>query len=249
MPAHDESNPLCPGAIRANGVRNPNYGATYVFENDFPALLEDVPDPPPGESIFFQAKSARGRCRVICFHPKSNVTLPLMEVADICEVIKVWTSESQTLGREYAWVQIFENKGELMGCSNPHPHGQIWASSFLPNEPRKKEQNQRIYYKKNGRPMLMDYLKEELQKEDRIVIQNTNWVVLVPYWAVWPYETMILPKSHAKRLEDLREEQIHDLADIMKRLLTKYDNLFETSFPYSMGWHGEVKKLVNFPCF
>ncbi|XP_074603858.1 galactose-1-phosphate uridylyltransferase [Brevipalpus obovatus] len=238
VPEYDERNPLCPGAVRANGIQNPKYESTFVFDNDFPALLENVPEPPESNSSFFQAKSARGKCKVICFHPKSNITLPSMEIEDICKVIKVWQIENQSLGEKYTWVQIFENKGEVMGCSNPHPHCQIWASSFLPNEPRKKDINLKAYFEKHGRPMLMDYLKEELEKKERIVLQNDDWVVMVPYWAVWPYEAMILPKTQVQRIEDLNDGQVKTLADIMKRLLIRYDNLFEVSFPYSMGWLG-----------
>ncbi|XP_015795072.1 galactose-1-phosphate uridylyltransferase [Tetranychus urticae] len=238
VPEHDEKNPLCPGSIRSSGQRNPNYTSTFVFDNDFPALLESVPSPGESKNFFFQSKAAEGKCKVICFHPKSNITLPLMEINEIVSVIKVWIDESQTLGKKFTWVQIFENKGEMMGCSNPHPHCQIWASSYIPNEPSKKDRSQKSYYSKTGRPMLMDYLKEELTSGERLVIQNNHWAVVVPYWAIWPYETMILPKKHVRRLEDLDEDQIVDLADIMKRLTTRYDNLFQVSFPYSMGWHG-----------
>ncbi|CAG2123335.1 unnamed protein product, partial [Medioppia subpectinata] len=155
---------------------------------------------------------------------------------EIVRVIDIWIKESRELGSKYNWVQIFENKGAIMGCSNPHPHCQVWASNYLPNEARIKDQTQRQYKETHNKPLLMDYLTKELDKKERIVLQNENWVVLVPFWAVWPFETMILPKKQIIRLEDLSESEKHDLSDAMKRLLIKYDNLFEISFPYSMGF-------------
>ncbi|KAI8431582.1 hypothetical protein MSG28_016071 [Choristoneura fumiferana] len=232
-------NPLKAGATRANGQRNPNYTSTYVFPNDFPALLERVPEPPPPEHPLFQSAPAKGTCRVMCFHPDSGTTIPLMTIAEIKAVIDEWINQMKELGRKYTWVQIFENKGAVMGCSNPHPHCQIWASSFLPNEPRIKDRCQKEYFTKFKKPMLVDYLEQELQKKDRIVLKNAEWVALVPYWAVWPFETMLLPiNGRPQRLTDLTESQATSLAEIMKGLNTKYDNLFKCSFPYSMGWHG-----------
>lgn len=239
IPEFDINNPLCPGVTRANGEVNPNYESTFVFTNDFPALLEDVPAPPSDqEDPLFQMQEARGTCRVMCFHPKSNITIPLMTKAEIRSVIDRWVEQQEELGQKFEWVQIFENKGAIMGCSNPHPHCQIWASSFIPNEPRIKNETQRAYFAKHGRPMLMDYVKKECEKKDRLVVENENWIVVVPYWAVWPFETMVLPKMHVLRFTELTPPQRDSLADIMKRISTKYDNLFHTSFPYSMGWHG-----------
>ncbi|GFS94103.1 galactose-1-phosphate uridylyltransferase [Trichonephila clavipes] len=238
IPVHDFNNPLCPGATRANGEMNPDYEGTYVFPNDFPALLEDVPSPDESSHRLFKAAAAKGVCRVMCFHPKSNVTLPLMTIDEIIRVIDTWIKELLDLGTKFTWVQIFENKGDIMGCSNPHPHCQIWASSFLPDEPRIKDKQQYEYFIKNNSVLLMDYLKEELKTMVRVVLSNESWVVLVPYWAVWPYEVMLLPKRHVLKLSDLTKDEKYSLAVIMKKLLTKYDNLFETSFPYSMGWHG-----------
>ncbi|XP_046673667.1 galactose-1-phosphate uridylyltransferase isoform X2 [Homalodisca vitripennis] len=217
---------------------NPNYESTFVFNNDFPALLEDVPSPPESENDLFQMAAARGVCRVMCFHPKSNITLPLMSQMEIRAVIDKWVDETAELGKNHDWVQIFENKGAIMGCSNPHPHCQIWASSFIPNEPRIKDGNLLNYYKKHGRPLLIDYMEQEIEKEERVVVSNHDWVVVVPFWAVWPYETMVLPKSYVQRFTDLNDNQKQSLADIIKQITTKYDNLFKSSFPYSMGWHG-----------
>ncbi|XP_078076626.1 galactose-1-phosphate uridylyltransferase isoform X3 [Mustelus asterias] len=194
---HDPANPLCPGATRANGEVNPEYESTYVFDNDFPSLQPDAPDPGLGEHPLFQTKAARGACKVMCFHPHSDITLPLMSIPEIRAVIDKWAELMVELGSTYQWVQIFENKGAMMGCSNPHPHCQ-----------------------------------------ERIVVENEDWLVVVPYWAIWPFQTLLLPRRRILRLQDLSDKERDSLASIMKRLLTKYDNLFEVSFPYSMGWHG-----------
>ncbi|XP_052748384.1 probable galactose-1-phosphate uridylyltransferase [Galleria mellonella] len=235
----DPNNPLKAGAVRANGQRNPNYTSTYVFPNDFPALLERGPEPPQSDHPLFQARQARGTCRVMCFHPNSAVSIPLMSVEEILSVVEEWVNQTKELGRRYTWVQIFENKGNVMGCSNPHPHCQIWASSFLPNEGRIKDRCQKEYYTKYNKTLLVEYLEMEMEKKERIVIQNTEWVALVPYWATWPFETMVLPiNGGPQRLTDLNDQQKKGLAEIIKLLTTKYDNLFSCSFPYSMGFHG-----------
>jgi len=238
IPPLDLSNPLCPGATRSSGKVNPVYESVYIFDNDFPALLKEVPEAGGDKHPLLKSQSVTGTCRVICFHPRSDITLPLMTVPEIRTVINTWAQQNESLGATYRWVQIFENKGESMGCSNPHPHCQIWATSFLPNEVAAKEKTQRSYYEKNGRPLLMDYVQLELKEKERIVVENADWVVVVPYWAVWPFETMLLPKKQVLRIQDLNDQERNSLADIIKRLLTKYDNLFQVSFPYSMGWHG-----------
>ncbi|XP_078284772.1 galactose-1-phosphate uridylyltransferase isoform X3 [Rhinoraja longicauda] len=176
--------------------------------------------------------------KVMCFHPHSDITLPLMSISEIRTVIDKWVELMKELGPVYQWVQIFENKGAMMGCSNPHPHCQVWASNYLPNEPRIADRAQRDYYSCHGVPMLVEYAKLESQKKERIVVENKEWLVIVPYWATWPFQTLLLPKRHVLHLQDLSDEERESLASIMKRLLTKYDNLFEVSFPYSMGWHG-----------
>lgn len=239
IPAHDSNNPLCPRVVRSSGVKNPDYAGTFVFDNDFPALKENGPTT-SGDSghVLLKCKPARGTCRVICFHPRSDITLPLMSIKEIRDVIDTWADQNVELGASYDWVQIFENRGAIMGCSNPHPHCQVWASDFLPNEPAIKDKTQLQYYETHGRPMLVDYVQLELEKKERLVIENASWIVVVPYWAVWPFETMLLPKRHILRIEDLSDQEREDLANILKKLLTKYDNLFEVSFPYCMGWHG-----------
>ncbi|XP_071887013.1 galactose-1-phosphate uridylyltransferase isoform X1 [Anas platyrhynchos] len=238
VPRWDPANPLCPGATRANGEVNPHYEGTFVFPNDFPALQPDSPAPGDSDHPLFQAAAARGVCKVMCFHPWSDLTLPLMSLAEIRAVIDAWAELAAELGASYPWVQIFENKGEMMGCSNPHPHCQVWASSFLPNEARLEERTQRQYRERHSVPMLLEYAEQEARRKERLVVENEDWLVVVPYWATWPFQTLLLPRRHVLRLQDLRDSERDSLASIMQRLLIKYDNLFQVSFPYSMGWHG-----------
>lgn len=242
MPEFDPKNPLCPGVARPSGTVNPDYKSTFVFDNDFPALLqdEDKKDPNASEDELFRTEPASGTCRVMCFHPKSNVTVPLMTAAEMEAVVERWVEQARELGERYRWVQIFENKGAVMGCSNPHPHCQIWASTFLPNEASVKDENFRRYYEKSGgRPMLLDYAAREMESRERVVCDNADWVALVPFWAMWPFETMLLPKTrHVKNMAALDSGMRKSLAEIMQRLTSRYDNLFETNFPYSMGFHG-----------
>lgn len=236
-PAHDPTCYLCPGNGRAGGAQNPAYESTFVFTNDFSALMPDVPSTDSNDPLF-QAVPTPGICRVICFSPRHDLTLPEMPVEQIRTVVDVWAAQTTELGQRYRWVQVFENKGAVMGCSNPHPHGQIWALDALPNEPAKEERQQRSYAAEHGRPLLLDYVERELAAGERLVVANDAWVAVVPYWAVWPFEVLLLPRQHVLRLPDLDAGQRDALADILKRLLTRYDNVFETSFPYSMGWHG-----------
>jgi len=246
-PQHDPTCYLCPGNQRAGGVQNPAYKSTYVFTNDFAALLPDTPltsTPNPNHKgattghRLLQLASVRGTCRVICFSPRHDLTLPEMSVAEICQVVDVWAEQTAELGQQYRWIQVFENKGAVMGCSNPHPHGQVWVQNKLPNEAIKENKTQQAYYAEHGSPLLLDYLNVEVDQQDRIVVENEHWLAVVPFWAVWPFEMMLLPKRHVLRLPDLKTVERTALADILKRMLTRYDNLFETSFPYSMGWHG-----------
>jgi len=236
-PPHHPECYLCPRNSRAEGNRNPDYTGSYVFSNDFPALLPGV-GVPESEHPLFQAQSASGTCRVLCFSERHDLTLPELERAAIERVVQVWAEQTEELGERYRWVQIFENKGELMGCSNPHPHGQVWASDFLPNEVSKEDRRQRDYFQSHRSPLLSDYAVHELAMQDRMVEMNDHWLAVVPWWAVWPFETLILPKRHAARLPDLSWDEQAALAELLRDLLTRYDNLFQTSFPYSMGWHG-----------
>ncbi len=236
-PSYDPECYLCPGNKRAGGIVNPAYEAPFVFTNDFSALLEQTPDPGANRQPLFGVQKATGTCRVICFSPKHNLTLPLMSATAIGAIVDVWADQTAEMGKTYRWVQIFENKGDIMGCSNPHPHGQIWASSFLPNEPFLEDARQLQYYAEQGAPLLLDYAEQESRALERIVVRNDHWIAVVPFWAVWPYETMLLPLRHVFGLDDLSVVERAALADILKRLLTKYDNLFSVSFPYSFGWH------------
>jgi len=237
-PRYDPTCYLCPGNERASGECNPKYESTYVFTNDFSALLPDTPEASIASHPLLRAESERGACRVICFSPRHDLTLPEMSVEEIRAVVDVWAAQTAELGQRCHWVQIFENKGAVMGCSNPHPHGQIWGGDALPNEPAKEERQQRDYLGGHGLPLLVDYANLEAARQERVVVENEHWLVVVPYWAVWPFETLLLPRRHVLRLPDLSDPERDGLAQVLKRLLIKYDNLFEVSFPYSMGWHG-----------
>jgi len=237
-PAHDPDCFLCAGNKRVTGDLNPDYQHTFVFTNDFAALMPDTPPAPASADPLFQLQDARGTSRVICFSPDHSKTLPELPLPAIEAVIATWMSESEDLGKTYPWVQVFENKGTMMGCSNPHPHGQIWANSFLPNEAAAEERNQSSYFTAHGRPMLLDYVQREAADGARTVVETEHWLAVVPYWAAWPFETLLLPKAHATRLTALWPTQQADLAIALKKLTSRYDNLFQCSFPYSMGWHG-----------
>ncbi len=245
-PVYDPTCYLCPGNMRANGEQNPLYPNTFVFTNDFAALL---PATPPSTAVyepFFQAESVRGTSRVVCFSPRHDLTLAEMSSGDIRQVIDVWADQILELGRQYRWVQIFENKGEIMGCSNPHPHGQIWAGSALPNEPFKEEYHQRQYFEQTKSILLSDYLERECRAQARIVIENEDWAVLVPFWAIWPFETLLLPKRHVLRVPDLKAAERNSLSLILQQHLLKYDHLFNVSFPYTMGWHGAPTDVQSY---
>jgi UDPglucose--hexose-1-phosphate uridylyltransferase len=243
-PAHDPKCFLCAGNIRVNGVTNPNYTGAYVFENDFPALLvndahaqaevEDASTP-----VFLRAQQETGVCRVICFSARHDQTLADLSVAGIREVVNVWAEQCAELGArdDIQYVQLFENKGDIMGCSNPHPHGQLWATAHVPTEIDKESRNQAAYAAEHGRPLLMDYVTHERKAGARTLFENEHFVALVPFWAVWPFETMILPKQHVRRIVDLSHAQRDGLADAMKRLTVCYDRVFDVSFPYTMGVH------------
>ena len=239
-PEYDPECYLCPGNVRANGEINPQYTSSFVFENDFAALKqEEIEFEESTEATFFKAKPERGISRVVCFSPKHNITLPEMDLPTIEEIIRTWQREYTDLGNvDYInYVQIFENKGSVMGCSNPHPHGQIWAQSSLPTQIEKTQNSLKNYFDKNGSNLLLDYLAKELEAKERIVIENEHFVALVPFWAIWPFETLIVCKRHVTKITDFNAEEVAAYALILKQLTSKYDNLFETSFPYSSGIH------------
>lgn len=237
LASYDKDCFLCPTNERISGDKNPNYSGTYVFNNDFAALKPDSPDAPVSVNPLFKTQGVRGLSRVICFSPDHSKTLPELPVNKIRHVIDTWNEQIEELGKEYLWVQAFENKGAAMGCSQPHPHGQIWANSFLPNEIERKETLLKTYYDEHGSNLLMDYVQAELQDGERTVVETEHWLAVVPYWAAWPFETLLLPKNHIRRMSELSDAQRDDLALAIKKLTCRYDNLFQCSFPYSMGWH------------
>ncbi|WP_162053172.1 UDP-glucose--hexose-1-phosphate uridylyltransferase [Pontibacter pamirensis] len=236
---YDPSCYLCPTNERASGEHNPDYKTTYAFDNDFGALQPTTPEGSFTKGGLLRAESERGIAKVICFSPRHDLTLPDMEVEDIRKVVDLWQQEYEELGMLdfINHVQIFENKGATMGCSNPHPHGQIWAQSSIPGGPAKETQHQAEYYEKHQRSLLQDYLAIELEEKTRLVYQNEHFVVLVPFWAVWPFETMILPKRHLQHIGQMKDAEKDAFADAIKRLTMVYDKVFHVSFPYSSGIH------------
>lgn len=235
---YDETCYLCPTNTRASGDTNPDYNSTYSFTNDFAALMPELPVEKYQNGLL-QGQTESGICKVICFSPNHGLTLPLMSVEQITQVVQLWKKEFLELGAKEGinYVQIFENKGAIMGCSNPHPHGQIWSQSSIPEEVLKKQTSQRNYWSTHSKSLLKDYLEQELELDERILLSNDHFVALVPYWAVWPYEAMIVPRKHYQDISQLNVEEEIAFAAIIKELTTLYDNLFETSFPYSSGIH------------
>lgn len=236
--AHDPSCYLCPGNKRVGGELNPDYKTTYVFTNDFAALMPWVPEAPASADPLFQIEAEQGTSRVICFSADHSKTLPLLNDEEILAVVKTWMVEAADLGRNYPSVQIFENKGAVMGCSNPHPHGQIWAQTCLPTLVQKEDDHQRDFMAAQGKSLLLDYAHKEVAARERVVVENDDWVVVVPFWAAWPFETMVLPKAARARITELTDAEQVSLGAILRDITARYDNLFECSFPYSMGWHG-----------
>ena len=237
-PEYDPACYLCPGNTRAGGEQTPAYSSTYAFTNDFAALLPDTPDSEFREGLLL-ARGEAGICRVICFSPNHALTLPEMEESELVKVIECWQQEYAELGRrpEINHVQIFENKGAIMGCSNPHPHGQVWAQQSLPNEVAKKTAHQAAYFEKHQQSLLADYVEQERQAGVRILLENEHFVALVPFWAVWPYEAMLVPLRRQQFIGQMTEAEKQAFAAILKALTTRFDNIFQTSFPYSAGIH------------
>lgn len=238
IPSYDPTCYLCPGNKRSNGEYNPTYTGPFAFTNDFSAIVEDVPEGTIDDGLL-QAKTEKGICRVICFSPRHDLTIPEMEVEHIAAVVRLWQDEYATLGSKpfVNHVQIFENKGTVMGCSNPHPHGQIWSQASVPVEPLKKQEHQLAYFEQHGKTLLSDYLQQEHRVAQRIVFENDHFVALVPFWATWPFETMIVPKRAMAAITEMTPAETNAFADAYKRLTTRYDNLFSVSFPYSAGIH------------
>ncbi len=238
-PAFDPGCYLCPGNERAGGHRNSEYERTFVFTNDFPALLPDVPPAPAGDDPLFRLDAVPGTCRVVCYSPRHDLTFCELPLVDVRRVVDLWAEQTAELGERYRWVQVIENKGAMMGASNPHPHGQIWALDAVPTEVAREDATQRAYLERHGRPLLLDYARAELERGQRVVVANDHWLAVVPYWATWPFELMLLPHArHVARLQELDDAERDALADVAKRAFTRLDNLFRTSFAYSFGWHG-----------
>lgn len=253
LPTYDPGCYLCPGNPRAEGARNPDYTGTFVFDNDFPALLKpekstEMGGPKEDKSAgtselpqhgLFTRLPEWGINRVVCFSPRHDLSLPELSQDEVEAVVRTWTEQTQELGKvDYiAYVQVFENKGAMMGASNPHPHSQVWATSHIPNEPAKEIERQTVYLQEHGNCLLCDYLKAEQQHGERIVAANEHFTALVPYWATWPFEILLLSNRHTSSLPDLTPGESSGLANILRRITARYDNLFEISFPYSMGFH------------
>ncbi len=236
--SYDSDCYLCPGNTRINGAVNPDYKDVYIFQNDFAALQNNVKDFSLDNKLL-KAKSESGICKVICFSPDHSKSLGEMNKKEILKVIEAWQTEYLLLGKEknINYVQIFENKGEIMGCSNPHPHGQIWSQSSIPNEVVKKNTNQLNYFLDKQSSLLKDYLNQELKEKERIIYENKNYVVLVPFWAIWPFETMVIPKNHQQNISKLDDVERENFAEAILVITKTYDKLFECSFPYSSGIH------------
>ena len=234
-PTFDPDCYLCPGNLRANGDVNPRYDETFVFTNDFSALRPDTALDRVDDG-FLRAEGERGTCRVVCFSPRHDLTLGRMPTDAVRRVIDVWADQSVELGADHRWVQVFENRGEAMGASNPHPHGQIWAGTALPNEAAREDDTQRAHLAATGRRLLLEYVDHEAAGE-RTVAETADWLAVVPFWASWPFETLLIPKRPAARLSELDDTARDELSDTLRDLLQRYDGLFGRPFPYSMGWH------------
>ncbi len=242
---------LCPGNARAGGAKNPQYTGTFVFENDFAALRADTPAGEVRDGDLLLAESEAGQCRVVCFTPRHDLTIARMEVRDVRRVVDTWCQETESLGAQgnVGAVQIFENRGAMMGCSNPHPHGQIWANESVPDDLACEAQTQREYFEKHGASLLEDYLALELGKKERVVCANEQFVVVVPFWAVWPFETLLISRRRVASLPELKDAEREGLAGILREITIRYDNLFKTSFPYTMGFHQRPMDEKEHPGF
>ena len=241
-PAHDPACHLCPGNTRASGEVNPGYAGTYVFANDFAALLSEggQAEQPSG---LFETMPATGEARVICFAPDHGTTLARLSLSDLERVIATWCELSADLGQRWAHVQLFENKGAMMGASSPHPHGQVWASDFIPELVGREDQRQREWLADHGTVLLNDVIAAELAEGERVIEVNEHWLAVVPHWAAWPFETLLIARNDVRRIEDLPDEARQSLAQILAQLLRRYDGLFDCDMPYSMGWHGAPHAL------
>lgn len=238
-PTHDPNCYLCPRSARARNITNPDYQTTFVFDNDFAALLPSTPHEESAEADLLVARTERGVCRVVCFSPRHDLTLSRMDRQAIRAVVDTWIEEWARIGAsaEIAYVLVFENRGAAMGASNPHPHGQIWATATVPNEPAREQEALDAWRTSHAGCLLCDYLALESGRGERMIVENASFAAVVPFWAVWPFETIVIATRHVTGLDALDARERDDLADLLRRLTTRYDNLFETPFPYSMGFH------------
>lgn len=238
-PEYDPDCYLCPGNARAGGVRNPQYRSTFVFDNDFAALQPDAPMERVARDGLLIAETEPGICRVVCFSPRHDLTISNMMHADLRKVVDTWVDQFGDLGKRDGinYVEIFENRGAMMGASNPHPHGQIWASRSIPNEVAKEQASLSAWKRERGSCMLCDYWNLEKRAAERTVEENDAFLAVVPYWAVWPFETMVVAKRHVTGIDQLGGRERDDLAAILQRVTARYDRLFQVSFPYTMGFH------------
>jgi UDPglucose--hexose-1-phosphate uridylyltransferase len=238
--AYDPGCYLCPGNLRAGGERNPPYNSTYAFTNDFPAFLPEIPpgDLATRDDSLFRASMHRGLCRVLCFSPRHDLTLAELSVPEIRAVVELWCRQTEELSGTWRYVQVFENKGASMGASSPHPHGQVWASDFIPTEIEMEWTRQRSSWEQSSESLLLRYAREEIRAQERVILESDHWLIVVPWWALWPYETLLLPRRARHTLPELTTAERDDLAATLKRMLVGYDALFAASFPYSFGWHG-----------
>lgn len=241
---------LCPGNERADGARNPAYESTFAFDNDFPALLEVTDAPSRPEPLLIQEPET-GRCRVLCFSPRHDLTLATMPPASVAQVVDLWADEYESLGSSASinHVQIFENKGAMMGCSNPHPHGQVWAQSSIPDEPAREMAHMQAHFRQRGTPLLIDYVETELAENERVVFVNDTFVAVVPFWATWPFETLLLPRRKVSNLLELDARERADLAAAVRAINIRYDNLFQAPFPYSAGLHQAPTDGQSYPFY
>ncbi len=246
LPVYDETCYLCPGNERASGHQNPDYSGTFVFDNDFAALKSDTPAHTESGPLF-QMHTEQGCSRVICFSPDHSKSLPELSDSQRLAVVQTWVEQTAQLGQRFNWVQVFENKGAVMGCSNPHPHGQVWAQQHLPTQAMRKRKQFTDYFNQHGRSLLADYAQREHACGERVVRSNPDWIAVVPYWAAWPFEILLLPRFEAQSLTALTSTTEQSLADIIGQITICYDNLFKTSFPYSMGWHSAPFDRENQP--
>ena len=247
IPAYDPSCYLCPGNGRAGGVHNPAYSGTYVFENDYPALLLDTETATEQRLPWMESVGEAGACRVVCYSPRHDLSLGDLEHEQVLGVVDTWVEQTADLMArpEISYVQVFENKGAAMGCSNPHPHGQIWATAGIPNEIAREDAGQTAYLRDNGGCLLCAVVEDEQRLAGRIVVENAEWVVLVPFWAVWPFELLLVSRRHSACLTELDEQQKDELADIWQRIIRTYDGLFGVPMPMSCGWHIAPKSSAN----